>query len=152
MSGLLRYSMNCRGESFLTRRCEHDRALFDGWMPRLGDFAVGAGLLQRRRQRQRQGQHADVGAAGIRELGGLRDVFAEHELASHAIVETLVPEGGHRRPSIRRVLGIRDRDPANATVRQRRESACHVDSGIRSRPQDDAADGVLVEAAAFRRP
>ena len=44
-------------------------------------------LLERRRERERQRDDCGVGGAGLRELQCLRDVFAEHELWLHAVVD-----------------------------------------------------------------
>ncbi len=95
------------------------------------------------RQRERQRNQPGVGIARLRELRRLRDVFAEHELGSHAVVQPLVPQCGHGGASVRSMLGIRDRDPANARFGQDRQPAGEVKMCVVAGPEDDPAARVL---------
>ena len=50
---------------------------------------------------------------------------------------------------VRRVLGVRDGDATDARIGQHGQATTHVDAGVGSRPEHEAAGCVLVQAAAF---
>ena len=101
---------------------------------------------QRRTERERERDDADVGIARVHELRGLRDVLAQTSLRWTRVVDLLVPQRGHCGPAVRCELRVGDRDPLDARIAQAAQPALDVDAGVLPRPQHDASGRVLVEA------
>ena len=141
--------MNCRASGFCRDEARTMAAWSMGGYQDVRNLGVGAGILERWGQGERQRNQADVGAAGLGELGGLRDVFPEDELLPHAIVESFSAQGRHGGAPIRRMLWVRDGDPANASVGQHGQAAPDVDAGIVRVQSTRRPAAYSVEAAAF---
>ena len=123
VSGCLMKFQKLIRQFLVARRFQNHGGLDDRRIVRRRDFDVSSGVLHRRREREREREDADVGVAGLNELRGLRDIFAEHELTFDLVIDRRVAHRRNRRDPVRRMLRVGDRDLADAGIEQRRKTA-----------------------------
>src|SRR5882672_2170473 len=136
---------------FLLRTLHYHRSLLNRRVQLRGNQPHLSRILHRRGNRQRQRDDSCLRIPRLHELRSLRNVLAVHQFWFHLFVNPGFPHRRHRRPSIRRVRRIRNRDFLNRGIQQSVHALCiQIDLYALRHPNHDSPHRTVVQRSRLR--
>src|SRR6266850_4518227 len=136
---------------FLLRTLHHHRSLLNRRVQLRANQPHFSRILHRRGNRQRQRDDSCLRIPRLHELRRLRNVLAVYQLWFHVFVNPGFLHRRHRRPSIRRVRRIRNRDFLNRGIQQSVHALCiQIDLYALRHPNHDSPHRIVVQRSWLR--
>src|SRR6266436_1164237 len=133
------------------RTLHHHRSLLNRRMQLRGNSPHIPRIFHRRGNRQREPDNSCLRIPRLHELRRLRNVLAVHQLWFHLFVNPGFLHRRHRRPSIRRVRRIRNRDFLNRGIQQSVHALCiQIDLYALRHPNHDSPHRIVVQRSRLR--